>query len=91
MGCGTDLLFPNNHMSMLRRTHPSRWQAFMKNGMAEELRNLQKAKRNGQGSLFDVFDTEDLLDIRPCIFDRIDRLTLWDDTSEDILEYDPEI
>jgi hypothetical protein len=36
--------------------------------------------RNGQMSLFDVYDTNDLLDVRPCIFDRVDQLMLEDDT-----------
>ncbi len=91
MGCGTDLLYPNNHMAMLRRTHNKQWLAFMKLGMAKEIRNIQIAKRNGQISLFDVYDTKDLLDIRPCIFDRIDRLVMTDDTwQEEESDFDPE-
>jgi len=92
MGCGTDLLYQNNHMAMLRRTHPKQWMAFMKKGMAGELRKLQIAKRNGQVSLFDVMNTaEELLDIRPCIFDRIDKLVLKDDTwIESEPDYDPD-
>jgi len=92
MGCGTDLLYKNNHMAMLRRTHPKAWNAFMKKGMADEIRKLQTKKRNGQLSLFDVYDTTDtLLEIRPCIFDRIDKLVLIDDTLTGIEEeYDPD-
>jgi 3'-phosphoadenosine 5'-phosphosulfate sulfotransferase (PAPS reductase)/FAD synthetase len=92
MGCGTDLLFPNNHMAMLRRTHPRAWETFMRKGMAAEIQKLQQARRNGgQLSLFDVFDAEDLLDRRPCIFDTLDGLTLQDDTAGDDLGFDPEV
>lgn len=93
MGCGTDLLYPNNHMAMLRRTHPKQWSAFMRLGMAAEIQKLQIAKRNGQVSLFDVFETaEELLETRPCIFDRIDKLVLKDDTwIDDELDFDPDV
>ncbi|MHB8171234.1 MAG: phosphoadenosine phosphosulfate reductase domain-containing protein [Thermincolia bacterium] len=92
MGCGTDLLYPNNHMAMLRRTHPKQWMRYMTKGMAAEIQNIQIAKRNGQISLFDVYDTEDLLEIRPCIFDRIDKLVLEDETWVDETEsFDPEV
>lgn len=92
MGCGTDLLYPNNHMAMLRRTHPKQWMAFMRNGMAEQIQKLQVAKRNGQLSILDVYDANDLLDIRPCAFDRIDKLILQDDTlSENEIEFDPDV
>jgi hypothetical protein len=64
----------------------------MKKGMAEEIQKLQVAKRNGQLSLFDVYDTDTLLDIRPCIFDRVDRLVWDDDTwTEEADEFDPEV
>lgn len=91
IGCGTDLLYPNNHMAMLRRTHPKAWEVFMRRGMADELRKLQLVKRNGQVTLFDAFDSKFLIEQRPCIFDRIDRLKLYDDTmTEDEIEIDPD-
>lgn len=90
IGCGTDLLYPNNHMAMLRRTHPKQWEVFMRRGMAAEIQKMQLAKRNGQVSLFDVYGVEDLLDIRPCIFDRVDRLVLEDDTLDEQLVFDPD-
>ncbi|KJS23132.1 MAG: hypothetical protein VR72_02900 [Clostridiaceae bacterium BRH_c20a] len=91
VGCGTDLLYPNNHMAMLRRTHPKHWETFMRKGMAEEIRNIQIAKRKGQYSLFDMFDAKDLIEERPCIFDRIDRLVMVDDTwQEDVQAFDPD-
>lgn len=93
MACGTDLLYPNNHMAMLRRTHNKQWMAIMKLGMAAELQKLQIAKRNGQISLFDVgVSTDYLLEMRPCIFDRIDKLVLKDDTwVEEEPDFDPDI
>jgi 3'-phosphoadenosine 5'-phosphosulfate sulfotransferase (PAPS reductase)/FAD synthetase len=92
IGCGTDLLYPNNHMAMLRRTHPKQWETFMRRGMAAEIQKIQVAMRNGQLSLFDVYDVGDLLEIRPCIFDRIDQLVLEDNTLGDEGEvFDPEV
>lgn len=81
MGCATDLLFPNNHMAMLRRTHPKAWQSFMRQGMAAEIQKLQQKRRNGQLSLFDVFTCEELMERRPCAFDDLDRVTMTE-TSE---------
>ena len=91
MGCGTDLLYRNNHMAMLRHTHPRAWMTFMSRGMAAEIRNIQIAKRKGQLSLFDMWDAKDLLDIKPCIFDRVDEMILDDEgwTDED-QRFDPE-
>lgn len=92
MGCATDILFPNNHMSMLRRTHPRQWEAFMRRGLAKEINNLQIAKRSGQLSMFDVYTADELLDTRPCIFDRVDKLILSDDTlNDDVIDFDPEV
>ena len=92
MGCGTDLLYPNNHMATLRRTHPKAWKAFMRHGMAEQIKNLQMAKKNGQMSILDfIGDTEYLIENRPCAFDRIDTIVLNDMTADTaFLEYDPE-
>lgn len=91
IGCATDLLFPNNHMSMMRRTHPRLWEIFMRKGMAAEIQKIQLAKRNGQATLYDVYEAEELMDIRPCIFDRIDKLVLDDETGEESLAFDPEM
>lgn len=91
MGCGTDLLYPNNHMAMLRRTHQKQWMAFMRLGLAAEIQKLRIALNNGQISLMDVYDVDWLLDDRPCIFDRIDGVYLDDDTfGDESGEFDPE-
>ncbi|HBV97760.1 MAG: hypothetical protein JL50_03040 [Peptococcaceae bacterium BICA1-7] len=92
MGCGTDLLYPNNHMAMLRRTHPKQWMYYMRRGMAEEIRNIQIAKRKGQLSMFDMFDAKDLLEFKPCIFDRVDQMVWDDDTwTDEGQKFDPEV
>ena len=92
VGCGTDLLYKNNHMAMLRRTHPTLWGLYMRRGMAEEIQKIQIAKRNGQVSLFDVFDTKRLIEERPCIFDSISHLVMEDDTWDEAGEaFDPEV
>lgn len=88
MGCATDLLFPNNHMAKLRRTHPRAWEVFMKRGMAAEIQKLQQARRNGQLSLFDVFTAEELMEARPCVFDSLDGLGMPDNEFD--VAFDPE-
>lgn len=92
MACGTDLLFPNNHLSMLRHTHPKAWEVFMRRGLADEILKLQRAKRNGQYSIFDyIGDTRYLIDSRPCAFDRIDTIVLDEMVMDQgMVEYDPE-
>jgi 3'-phosphoadenosine 5'-phosphosulfate sulfotransferase (PAPS reductase)/FAD synthetase len=92
MGCGTDLMYPNNHMTMLRRTHPKAWYTFMSRGMAAEIQKLQRVKRSGQMSLFDVYDPEELLEIKPCYFDSLQHVVMCDGTGDaEELEYDPEV
>jgi len=88
MGCATDLLFPNNHMAMLRRTHPRYWETYMRRGMAAEIQKIQIAKRGGQMSMFDMYDTEYLIERSPCVFDSVEDLVMYDVTME---EYDPEV
>jgi len=91
MGCGTDLLYQNNHMATLRRTHPKVWMSYMGRGMAEEIIKLQRLKRHGQRSIFDCFTTEELLEKRPCYLDSITAMVMRDNTlTEDEMEFDPE-
>lgn len=92
MPCGTDLLYPNNHLATLRRTHPQSWKVFMKRGMAAEIQKLQRAKRNGQFSVMDfIGDADYLIENRPCAFDRIDQLVMSEIAGDrNVTEYDPE-
>ena len=59
----------------------------MKGGMAQQIRNLQRALRI-QDSLFDLFSTEELIDIQPCVLDDLDGLG---GRPEAGLEHDPEV
>lgn len=63
----------------------------MKIGLAEEIKKLQQARRNGQMSILDLYDTDKLLEERPCAFDRIDKWILSEDLANDSMkDYDPE-
>lgn len=86
-GCATGISFADNQLAMLRRTHPALWALVMQRGMGDQLRNLRIARANGQLTLLDAYTTEELMEIRPCAFDSVDRLILRDDTME---EYDAE-
>lgn len=93
MGCGTDLLYKNNHMAMLRRTHPGHWKTFMRKGMAAEMQKLMLTDkgRGPQMSLLDYLPAEWLIDNKPCAFDRIDRLVLSDSSgAREEPDFDPE-
>ncbi len=86
LACGTDLMYQNNHMSMLRRTHPKQWNVYMRMGMAAEIQKIQVARRGGQLSMFDMYDTDYLIERSPCVFDSIDDLVMYDTE-----EFDPEV
>ncbi|MEA5144748.1 MAG: phosphoadenosine phosphosulfate reductase family protein [Candidatus Limiplasma sp.] len=86
-GCATGIGFADNQLAMLRRTHPKLWALVMRRGMGDQLRALRLARANGQMSLMDFYSTEELMEVRPCAFDSVDRVILMDDT---IAEYDAE-
>lgn len=91
MGCATDLLYADNHLRALRQTHPAAWRVIMKRGMAEQIRNLQRAMRkNGQRTLFDMFTTEELIDVQPCVFDDLDGIGGQPAPGDGDI-YDPEV
>ena len=90
MPCGTDLLYPNNHLATLRRTHNRAWKVFMGNGLGEEIRKLQCTKRSGQMCLMDYFPVNYLIEERQCAFDRIDRVVMYDKDDEGMTDYDAE-
>lgn len=92
MACGTDLLFKHNHLAALRHTHPRAWEVFMERGLADEIMKLQRAKRNGQMSMFDTVSTGGALAFsHPCAFDEIASIMTGDITEDPAaLEYDPE-
>lgn len=88
LGCATDILYKDNHMAMLRATHPRQWRAVMNYGMAAELKKLAEVRSRGLPTILDVLDARELLERRPCAFDdmadKLDAAWLPD-------EYDPEV
>lgn len=88
LGCGTDFGFRNSHLFVLRQTHRRAWQTIMRAGMGEEIRNLQRALRSGLLTIFDSVETNELIDIQPCVFD--DKDGLGGTNAPDGLIYDPE-
>lgn len=89
VGCCTDIAFLDNHMSVLRQTHPRRWEQQMRSGLGEELINLYRYKGNGKVNYLSVAeDIEDVLETRPCAFDDLgDRLVSDEETAS---SYDSE-
>lgn len=70
--CATDIAFKDNHLSILRQTHPELWETGMKLGLGDELMNLQKYQSNGVPNMLNVSDSaEEAMRIRPCAFDDI--------------------
>lgn len=88
LGCGTDFGYKNNHLAIMRQTHRPAWRAIMRAGMGQQIRNLQRAMKAGQMTIFDTVDTEELIDMQPCVFDDMDGLGGAD--VSDGLIYDPE-
>jgi len=89
IGCATDFGFRNNHLYILRQTHRRAWEVIMRAGMAREIRNLQRAMRANQLTLWDAFTPEELLQAQPCVFDDVDGLGGREGGPE--LVYDAEV
>lgn len=89
VGCCTDIAFPDNHMSILRQTHPQRWEQQMKSGLGDELMKLQRYKGNGRVNYLNIAkNIGDALDMRPCAFDEIGERITADQLTQS--EYDSE-
>lgn len=101
--CGTDIQYKDNHLSILRQTHPRAWRTCMESfGYREELYKLFRLKHNV--NIFDSFadegtnsrmiskfgSTKALLDARPCAFDEFGELVDLTGTGLE-KEYDAEI
>ena len=76
MFCGMDLRFPNNHLSIMRRTHPKIWRFLMiKKGLGKVLMSLRFAIEEHQFDIFEQMygykDVGEYLERFPCVFDRI--------------------
>lgn len=101
--CGTDIQFKNNHLSVLRQTHPRAWESCMERfGYRDELYKLFRLKKNTnildsmtddgtRARLIDKFgSTKALIDSKPCAFDDYGELVELTGTGLDS-EYDAEI
>lgn len=101
--CGTDIQYKDNHLSILRQTHPKAWRSCMEHfGYREELYKLFRLKKNvnifdsladeGTSSrMIEKFgDVSALLDVRPCAFDEYGELVDLTGTGIEN-EYDAEI
>ena len=73
MFCGMDLCFPNNHLAIMRRTHPKAWNMLMrKMGLGKVLLALRLALNNHQLDIFEQgLGLDGYLDMFPCAFDNI--------------------
>ena len=102
MFCGTDLLYRDNHLSVLRKTHPKAYDVCMeKFGYRKALHTLfKKYKKRGimeamtpEGQtarmLFACGDLESIRRARPCAYDEIGDMMELEKTGIN-LEYDPE-
>jgi len=73
MFCGMDLAFPNNHFSIMRRTHPKAWNvAMVHKGLGRILLQLRLALDNYQLDMFEQgMGLAGYLERFPCAFDRV--------------------
>lgn len=101
--CGTDIQFKDNHLSILRQTHPKAWECCMEHfGYRDELYKLFRLKQNV--NILESFTeqgvsalmirrwggTKALLEDRPCAFDEFGELVDLTGTGLDS-EYDAEV
>jgi len=74
MFCGMDIRFADNHLSIMRHTHPKAWEMIMvKKGLARVLVDL-KAELGQQYDLFEMSmynNLEEYIKKFPCAFDQI--------------------
>lgn len=103
MFCGTDIQFKDNHLSVLRQTHPKAYRVCMDQyGYKHELNKLFEMKKN-QNILAATTDLgrtarmiavageqQTLLDIRPCAYDDFAEMVDLKGTGLDN-EYDPDV
>lgn len=73
MFCGMDIRFPDNHLSIMRRTHPKAWNVIMrKRGLGDVLLRLRFALDDHQADMFEEqWGLDAYLDRFPCVFDRM--------------------
>lgn len=105
MFCGTDIIFKDNHLAVLRQTHPRAYETCMSAfGYREKLMKLFEIKKNENilssysdvgrtARILTLFENDAELDkisrVRPCAFDDIGEMVDVSGTGLD-KEYDPE-
>lgn len=103
MFCGTDIQFNNNHLSVLRQTHPKAYKTCMEHfGYRKELNALFQIRKdpNILSAMSDTGRTARIIDqvgnnemisrIRPCAYDDFGEMVNLKGTGLDA-EYDPEV
>lgn len=101
--CGTDIQFKDNHLAVLRQTHPKAWRSCMEHfGYADQLHKLFRIRKNKnilnaytdegtKARLIDRFGgMERLLNDKPCAYDDLGELVDLSGTGLDN-EYDAEV
>ncbi|MEG2144635.1 MAG: phosphoadenosine phosphosulfate reductase family protein, partial [Oscillospiraceae bacterium] len=89
--CATDIAFKDNHLSVLRQTHPKLWEVGMKSGLGYEIMKLQKFKSNGIPSLINVLESAaDTVSERPCAFDDVGGHITHDEITDSFYDAESE-
>lgn len=101
--CGTDIQFKDNHLAILRQTHPKAWKSCMEHfGYSEQLYKLFRIRKDK--NIFNAFTDEGtkarmierfggmdrLLNDKPCAYDDLGELVDLSGTGLDS-EYDAEV
>ncbi len=102
MFCGTDIQFKDNHLAVLRQTHPRAYEICMSTfGYQRELNNLFRVRKDkgilqamtDQGRnarmIDSIGDADDFRVYRPCAYDNFGEMVSIEGTGLD-KEYDPE-
>lgn len=101
--CGTDIQFKNNHLAVLRQTHPKAWESCMNHfGYSEQLAKLFRIKKSEnilnsfteegtKARMIERFGGMDRLIMdKPCVYDDYGELVSIAGTGFD-KEYDAEV
>ena len=101
--CGTDIQFKNNHLAILRQTHPKAWESCMNHfGYSEQLAKLFRIKKSKnilnsfteegmKARMIERFGGMDRLIMdKPCVYDDYGELVSIAGTGFD-KEYDAEV
>jgi 3'-phosphoadenosine 5'-phosphosulfate sulfotransferase (PAPS reductase)/FAD synthetase len=72
MFCGMDIKYPDNHLSIMRHTHPKAWKVLMlKKGLGRILLDLHISIFKQYDLMNEIMPLEEYIEKFPCAFDRI--------------------